>query len=136
MLFVDLDRFKLVNDTWGHALGDELLRRLAKRLVTCVAEGDAVARFGGDEFAVIMRNVQDVLHVERTAMAILDAASRPMTLSVGPVTVGACVGVAMVACGEVKTPGEMFETADRALYEAKHGGRGRFVLGDGASVAH
>ena len=135
LLFVDLDRFKLVNDTWGHALGDELLRRLAKRLVASVREGDVIARYGGDEFAVIMRDVQDILDVERTAMSILDAASRPMSLSVGAVTVGACVGVAMVASGEVKTPDMMFDAADRALYDAKHGGRGRFVLGDGACVA-
>lgn len=135
LLFVDLDRFKLVNDTWGHALGDELLRRLAKRLVASVREGDVIARFGGDEFAVIMRDVQDILDVERTAMSILDATSRPMSLSVGAVTVGACVGVAMVASGEVKTPAMMFDAADRALYDAKHGGRGRFVLGDGACVA-
>ncbi len=134
LLFVDLDRFKVVNDTWGHALGDELLRRLAKRLVASVREGDAIARFGGDEFGVIMRDVQDVLDVERTAMSILDAASRPMTLSVGEVSVGACVGVAMVACGEDKTPDMLFEAADRALYDAKHGGRGLFVLGEGASM--
>ena len=134
LLFVDLDRFKRVNDTWGHALGDELLGRLAKRLVANVREGDALARFGGDEFAVIMRDVRDVRDVERTARSILDAASRPMVLSVAEVTVGACIGVAMVACGEDKTPATLFEAADRALYEAKHGGRGRFVLGDGAGV--
>lgn len=128
LLFVDLDRFKLVNDTWGHALGDELLRRLAKRLVANVREGDVLARFGGDEFAVIMRDVHDALDVERTALSILDAASRPMALSVGEVTVGACVGVAMVASGEDKTPDMLFEAADRALYDAKHGGRGLFVL--------
>ena len=130
LLFVDLDRFKVVNDTWGHALGDELLRRLAKRLVASVRESDAIARFGGDEFAVIMGDVQDVDDVERTAMSILDLASRPMVLSVGEVTVGACVGVAMVARGEDLTPDMLFEAADRALYNAKHGGRGRFVLGD------
>ncbi|WP_244914661.1 sensor domain-containing diguanylate cyclase [Pandoraea apista] len=130
LLFVDLDRFKVVNDTWGHALGDELLRRLAKRLVASVRESDAIARFGGDEFAVIMGDVQDVDDVERTAMSILDLASRPMVLSVGEVTVGACVGVAMVARGEDLTPDMLFEAADRALYNAKHGGRGRFVLSD------
>ncbi len=134
LLFVDLDRFKVVNDTWGHALGDELLRRLAKRLMASVREGDAIARFGGDEFAVIMRDVPDLIEVEREAMAILDAASRPMTLSVGEVTVGACVGVAMVASGEDKTPDMLFEAADRALYDAKHGGRGLFVFGEGASA--
>ncbi|MDM8356315.1 diguanylate cyclase domain-containing protein [Pandoraea communis] len=132
LLFVDLDRFKVVNDTWGHALGDELLRRLAKRLVASVRESDAIARFGGDEFAVIMGDVQDVVDVERTAMSILDLASRPMVLSVGEVSVGACVGVAVVARGEDKTPDMLFQAADRALYNAKHGGRGRFVLGDGA----
>lgn len=131
LLFVDLDRFKVVNDTWGHALGDELLRRLSKRLVASVREGDVIARFGGDEFAVIMRDIQDWQDVERAAMSILDAASRPMVLSVGEVTVGACVGVAMVACGEDKTSDMLFDAADRALYEAKHGGRGRFVLSDG-----
>lgn len=128
LLFVDLDRFKVVNDTWGHALGDELLRRLSKRLMASVREGDVIARFGGDEFAVIMRDVQDWHDVERTAMAILNAASRPMVLSVGEVSIGACVGVAMVASGEDKTPDMLFESADRALYDAKHGGRGRFVL--------
>lgn len=133
LLFVDLDRFKVVNDTWGHALGDELLRRLAKRLVASVRESDAIARFGGDEFAVIMGDVQDVVDVERTAMSILDLASRPMVLSVGEVAVGACVGVAIVACGEDQTPDMLFEAADRALYNAKHGGRGRFVLSGGVS---
>ncbi|WP_174994896.1 sensor domain-containing diguanylate cyclase [Pandoraea anhela] len=128
LLFVDLDRFKVVNDTWGHSLGDELLRRLAKRMVASVREADVIARFGGDEFAVIMRDVQDPLDIERAAMALLDAASRPMMLSVGEVSVGACVGVAVVASGEDRTPDMLFEAADRALYDAKHGGRGRFVL--------
>lgn len=134
LLFVDLDRFKLVNDTWGHALGDELLKRLAKRLVACVRESDDIARFGGDEFALIMRDIHDVRDVERAAKAVLEVASRPMALSVGDVGVGACIGVAMVACGEDKTPDMLFQEADRALYEAKHGGRGRFMFSDGASV--
>lgn len=132
LLFVDLDRFKAVNDTWGHAVGDELLRRLAKRLVTSVPQGCAIARFGGDEFAVVMRDIGGAHDAERTAMAILDAASRPMALSVGEVSVGACVGVAIVACGEDKSPDSVFDAADRALYDAKHGGRGLFVVSDGA----
>ncbi|GAB3625511.1 putative diguanylate cyclase YegE [Pandoraea terrae] len=127
LLLVDLDRFKAVNDTYGHSVGDELLRRFAKRLATCVRSTDAIARFGGDEFAIVMTDVGDPRVAERAAVAILDAASRPMALSVGDIAIGACVGVTFVPAGESKTAGIVFDEADRALYGAKHSGRGIYL---------
>ena len=86
VLFVDLDDFKVVNDTKGHSVGDELLVAAAGRLTALVRESDTAARLGGDEFAVLIGNAESIAAVETTAERIIDAFREPFTLATGLVT--------------------------------------------------
>jgi diguanylate cyclase (GGDEF)-like protein len=124
LLCLDLDRFKPVNDTYGHAAGDELLRQVAERLRECVRETDIVARMGGDEFAVVQRGALQPDVSTRLARRIIDVLTRPFEVDGHVVHIGTSVGVAMAP-----TDGEDSETllrhADLALYRAKSDGRGQ-----------
>ena len=131
VLYLDLDHFKEVNDTLGHAAGDALLQECAHRMLQCVREEDTVARLGGDEFAVILAETHDLDGVCRTAQRIIDAIARPFQLSAGVAHVGASIGVATYPQhgDEVVV---LTRKADIALYAAKAAGRGRYVLGTDA----
>ncbi|WP_341890455.1 EAL domain-containing protein [Variovorax sp. YR752] len=124
LLCLDLDRFKPVNDTYGHAVGDALLRQVAERLRDCVRETDIVARMGGDEFAVVQRGALQPDVSTRLARRIIDVLTRPFEVDGHVVHIGTSVGVAMAP-----TDGEDSETllrhADLALYRAKSDGRGQ-----------
>ena len=124
LLCLDLDRFKPVNDTYGHAAGDTLLRQVAERLRECVRETDVVARMGGDEFAVVQRGAVQPDGSARLARRIVDVLTRPFDVDGHVVHIGTSVGVAMGP-----TDGEDSETllrhADLALYRAKSDGRGQ-----------
>lgn len=124
MLCIDLDRFKPVNDLWGHAAGDKLLQQFAQRLGALVRPADAVARLGGDEFAVVLAGITDPRHASAVADKMIAAASQPFEVNSVELTIGASVGVAW----GVK-PGEpwsaLVEAADAMLYKAKGAGRGR-----------
>ena len=124
---VDLDRFKFINDTYGHSVGDQLLRLVAGRLAGIVGEGGLVARLGGDEFA-ILQPVEDFAS-EAAAFAgrICDHLSAPYEMGAINATIGATVGVASAA-QDAATPGELLKAADMALYSAKARGRGGFCL--------
>ena len=124
---VDLDRFKFVNDTYGHAAGDELLRLVAARLKRAVGQNGVVARLGGDEFAVVQK-VRD-FDVEAAALAgrICSRLSAPYEIGGISATVGATVGLASAA-RDAQTPGELLKSADMALYSAKARGRGGFCV--------
>lgn len=129
VLFCDLDRFKDVNDTLGHAVGDELLQVIAGRLVAAVRPGDTVARLGGDEFAVLCGGIAGERGVVRLAETMLDHVRRPVTVQGHELTVTASVGLAAV----VPLPGaadQLLADADVALYEAKDGGRDRVAVCD------
>ena len=123
--FIDLDRFKTVNDTLGHPLGDALLRVAAERLRGCVREGDTVARLGGDEFAVVQTGLEDMTGATRLAGRIVEAMSAPFDLHGHQVVIGASVGVA-AAPSDGEDADELLKKADMALYRAKADGRGAF----------
>jgi diguanylate cyclase (GGDEF)-like protein len=126
VLFVDLDNFKGVNDTLGHARGDRLLTLVAERLLTAVREVDTVARLGGDEFAVLLED----LTAEDAALVVAERAisliAAPFDLAGETVTVGASIGVA-VRSGDSTGPETLIAEADAAMYEAKGLGKGRAV---------
>ncbi|PTW47775.1 EAL domain-containing protein [Rhodovulum kholense] len=129
ILFVDLDRFKHVNDTLGHAAGDKLLRHVSERLQGAVREGDTVARFGGDEFAVIQIGQQQPDSALGLGDRIIDLLSQPFRIDGRLADIGASVGIALAP-----EHGDRAETimsrADIALYAAKSAGRGQCLLFD------
>ena len=123
LLLVDLDGFKQINDTFGHALGDECLRVAAARLNAVCPDPDFVARIGGDEFAVLLDAGRSPKHIGRAAERIVEAMRRPMACRDLSFEIGASVGVARIAGG---APSELFTSADAALYAAKAAGRNTF----------
>ena len=125
VLFVDLDRFKCVNDTLGHAAGDALLVEVAERLRTCVAPGDVPARLGGDEFAVLLLSGRQEQAVA-TARRIIAALRRPFVVSGREVFVNASVGISSGSDGH--TGEDLVRNADLAMYEAKKNGKGRYEI--------
>ena len=126
LLTLDLDGFKQVNDTYGHAVGDHLLAALSKRLRSLVREGDVLARLGGDEFALI-GSFADVHDARMIADRLRQAAARPFRIDGICVQVGASIGVAFQALGTA-TPDALMKASDLALYEAKKGGRNTVVV--------
>ncbi|MEL6202756.1 MAG: EAL domain-containing protein [Pseudomonadota bacterium] len=125
LMFLDLDKFKLVNDTYGHHTGDELLKMVAKRLSQIVRQGDAVARLGGDEFAILFHNTNDPIAAACFASRIVESVSRPYDFETHFAVVGTSIGVAM-APQHGKDPDQLLRNADLALYRAKEDGRGLF----------
>ncbi len=121
---IDLDRFKTVNDTLGHSIGDLLLKKVADRLNSACRKGDVVARLGGDEFVVLQHDVQDVAAAEKLAARIVDLVGRTYVLNGHTINIGASVGVAISE--ESSQPRDLLRNADLALYEAKRFGRGRY----------
>ena len=119
VLFFDLDRFKLVNDSFGHASGDELLLELARRFKLAARRGDVVSRFSGDEFVVLCPNVRDVGHAADLAAEYSKVTETPFRLSLGrSVVVTASVGVAYVVQGD-QTAQDILQQADTAMFKAK-----------------
>jgi diguanylate cyclase (GGDEF)-like protein/PAS domain S-box-containing protein len=123
LLYLDLDHFKDVNDTLGHPAGDELLRQVADRLRGACRVTDTVARFGGDEFAVIARGVDDPADAARVASALIDALGAPFAVDGSHVRTAASVGIALHASGDADAEA-LLSQADLALYRAKAEGRG------------
>lgn len=125
LLYIDLDYFKPVNDTYGHPVGDELLKLFAQRLRSLVRPRDAVARLGGDEFAVVLEQVRELDHARTVAAKIVEAAQAPFELQAATVFVGASVGLAF-GVDPAKGAPDLIARADAKLYLAKRNGRGRF----------
>jgi diguanylate cyclase (GGDEF)-like protein len=122
---VDLDRFKEVNDSFGHQMGDALLKIVADRLRGCVRDGDVVARLGGDEFAVLQVATKKIPDCARLALHIIDAVGAPYNIDGQEIVIGVSVGIAMAPEGR-GTASQLMKQADMALYQAKADGRGRF----------
>ena len=124
VLFVDLDRFKAVNDSIGHAAGDELLRAAAERLSDCTRAADTAARFGGDEFAVLLEDDGRGVHPDAVADRIIAAMRRPFDVEGKEVFIGATVGIAHARDASLG-PDELLRNADLAMYRAKKAGGNR-----------
>ena len=125
VLYLDLDRFKDINDTLGHPVGDMLLRAVSDRLKDCLRETDMVARFGGDEFAVLQVDIADNAAVEALASKIGKVVARPYTIGSNQVATTASIGVVPYR-GDVAGTDAMMMKADLALYRAKNEGRNQF----------
>lgn len=127
LLYIDLDRFKQVNDTLGHPAGDALIRQVARRLVAEVRGYDLVVRLGGDEFAILIGEPENQEAIERICGRIVAELERPFDLAGSQAFIGASIGVA-IAPTHATDRTELTRKADIALYRAKHEGRSRFVF--------
>ncbi len=127
LMFIDLDRFKYVNDTLGHDAGDELLLLAARRLGECVSEADTVSRLGGDEFTVILPTISSAHRAEGVAQAILEALTIPVALKGQELLISGSIGIALFP-EDGETVEELLKRADSAMYRAKDRGRNTFVF--------
>jgi diguanylate cyclase (GGDEF)-like protein len=127
MLFVDLDKFKIVNDAHGHKVGDELLRVVAERLLATVRGEDAVARIGGDEFGVLAEGATSQEAAELVAQRIVSTLNEPFVVRGLTLSIGASVGVTMFPSA-FDSYESIVSRADSAMYRAKAEGRGRFHI--------
>lgn len=125
LLFIDLDKFKEVNDTLGHDVGDILLVEAAHRIGGCVRETDTVARLGGDEFTVILMELDDIRRVDMLAQNILHALAEPFQLGSEVVHLSASIGITLYP-NDTTEAGELLKNADQAMYAAKNAGGNRF----------
>jgi len=125
LLLLDLDRFKMVNDSLGHAVGDEMLIEVARRLEAAVRLGDTVARLGGDEFAILLEDCE-VAAAERQASRVLQSLSQPMWISGHQVEATASIGIAVAT--STSSAGDLLRNADVAMYRAKAAGGSRFQM--------
>ena len=128
VLFLDMDGFKLVNDTRGHEEGDELLRRFGGRILAGIRETDMAARLAGDEFVVILEMLSDELDAAAKAEALLAQLTRPYALQGGSVQVGASIGVALHMPDQAPDAARLLARADQAMYEAKRKGKSRIAV--------
>jgi diguanylate cyclase (GGDEF)-like protein/PAS domain S-box-containing protein len=135
VMFLDLDRFKAVNDNLGHASGDELLVRMASRLRACFRPQDTVARFGGDEFAILLEDVTNVSDVTAIADRAQQDIRLPIALNGHEVFVSASIGIAFGTLDHT-TPEQVLRDADYAMYQAKSNGNARHEVFDGSMHVH
>jgi diguanylate cyclase (GGDEF)-like protein/PAS domain S-box-containing protein len=129
LLVLDLDRFKIVNDSLGHPAGDELLKSVALRLSSCVRPQDLVARLGGDEFAILIEQAPQSIEVARLGQRLQQALEQPLRINGTELCASASIGVTFSDMG-YREPDEMLRDADLAMYRAKAEGKGRLVMFD------
>ena len=130
VLFMDLDNFKLINDSFGHEAGDLLLVSLAERLRRCLRPEDTAARFGGDEFTILLEAVRDASDAVRVAERITDSLRAPFVLDDREVFVNTSIGIALATSARER-PTDLLRNADVALYHAKASGRATYEVFDG-----
>lgn len=129
VLFMDLNRFKVINDSLGHSTGDQLLKGVAERLRTCIRAVDMVARFGGDEFAILLDGINDITDASRVADRIEMALILPFELAGHEVFTSGCIGIAQSASGYTDEEA-VLRDADIAMYRAKESGKGGYKIFD------
>lgn len=127
LLFIDLDRFKAVNDTLGHDAGDELLGAVAGRLADCVRTDDILARLGGDEFTAVLRHLSRPDIAVEVAQRMVSVLAQPFMLAAGPAQIGASVGISFCP-DDADRPTALLKNADVAMYRAKTEGRNAYRL--------
>lgn len=125
LIYIDLDNFKPVNDTFGHPVGDEVLIEVAKRLSACVREYDTVARIGGDEFVILIEHAFDRSEMEVIAKRVIDSIAKPITTSRANVNISASMGIAATQNQHI-SPEQLINFADAALYQVKRTDKGRY----------
>ena len=128
-LFLDLDNFKVINDSYGHIIGDELLNIAAYRLQACVRPHDTVARLGGDEFVILLDNVEGTQIVSDVAERIQTSLHMPFMIHGIKLTISASIGITMYK-RHYERAEDLLHDADKAMYLAKKGGKNQFVLYD------
>jgi diguanylate cyclase (GGDEF)-like protein/PAS domain S-box-containing protein len=125
LLFLDLDRFKEINDSYGHSTGDVLLKEVALRLKYCLREGDTFARLGGDEFTIILSELAHVIDADMIAQCVLDQLNSPFKLGEKTIYISTSIGVTVYP-NDALTAGDLLKNADQAMYAAKAAGRNRY----------
>jgi diguanylate cyclase (GGDEF)-like protein/PAS domain S-box-containing protein len=129
VLFLDLDSFKIINDRFGHSMGDDLLVVIARRLESCLRSGDTVARFGGDEFVVLLEDIKDVSDAINIAKRIQETLSLPLHLNGYEISTTASIGIAL-SCDGYEDPTNLLRDADTAMYRAKEKGKANYIIFD------
>jgi diguanylate cyclase (GGDEF)-like protein len=119
VLFIDLDHFKLINDTHGHRVGDQLLAIVGSRMAKAVRAADVAARLGGDEFACLLLHAPSVAHIAQVATKLFDSIAAPIQLGSLSLQVSASIGIAVRRRGETVNAEQLMSCADRAMYQAK-----------------
>ncbi|MBW3636216.1 MAG: EAL domain-containing protein, partial [Armatimonadetes bacterium] len=134
VLFLDLDRFKLVNDTMGHERGDDVLREVSQRLMGCLRPGDTAARFGGDEFTLLLEDLSDVEDAITITERLIESLHEPIKIEGRDFDITASIGVAMSVSAQDKA-GDLLRNADIAMYRAKNKGKARYEIFDNTMSA-
>jgi len=127
VLFLDLDNFKEINDRFGHGVGDDFLVAIARRLESCLRSGDTVARFGGDEFTVLLEDIRDISDATNVARRIQDSLRLPLSLDGNQLYTTASIGIAW-NCHSYEEPATLLRDADTAMYRAKRQGKATYAI--------
>jgi diguanylate cyclase (GGDEF)-like protein len=127
LLFIDVDHFKAINDSYGHQEGDELLQSFAKRMVACIRDSDSFARIGGDEFVVLLEDLPNASGALEVAKKIQASVSAPVSANGSFITTTASIGIALYP-EDAHTDEELMKCADLAMYEAKQAGRNKIYF--------